>query len=203
MKLRVHKSEIVLRFWFCWKRNTKPVIPWLGVYLECKCVYNHVCACYLERRASCRLVWAQRGQRSFVCCRTRAGSASCPALRDSRRCRLSTENAQASEDPPTRAHHKYTLHTHTPTGVRQYDTHALLAIACLWFERCELLDGLDGVVSASRRAVIHAAVVPVAHAGERAWAAKQVQRSHQNPTNTRLPNHGDGSSVQTPPLLNK
>lgn len=96
-----------------------------------------------------------------------------------------------------------TRYTHTPTGVRQYDTHALLAIACLWFERCELLDGLDGVVSASRRAVIHAAVVPVAHAGERAWAAKQVQRSHQNPTNTRLPNHGDGSSVQTPPLLNK
>lgn len=62
-----------------------------------------------------------------------------------------------------------TRYTHTPRqAFRQYDTHALLAIACLWFERCELLDGLDGVVSASRRAVIHAAVVPVAHAGERA-----------------------------------
>lgn len=90
----------------------------------------------------------------------------CPALTDSRRCCLLTGDARASVDQPTRAHMD---HEHTQAFALTYTIHTDIykfGKSCLWFEWCELLDGLDGVVGAGRRAVIHAAIVLVAHAGE-------------------------------------
>lgn len=108
----------------------------------------------------------------------RAGSVFCLALTDSQRCPLLTGDAQASVDQPTRAHMSqiHMLHICRHSLIDTIHTVIYNAVkSCLWFERCKLLYSFDGVVGAGRRAVIHAAIVLVAHAGEGAWAAKRVR----------------------------
>lgn len=72
-------------------------------------------------------------------------------------------------DPPAREDQKGALQIRR-RSLRPFIHNAVKS--CLWFERCKLLYGLDGVVGAGRRAVIHAAIVLVAHAREGAWAAR-------------------------------